>query len=161
MRLVVSDTGPVNYLVLIGCIDLLPRLFGRVVLPEAVRLELASPFAPLPVQQWIATPPAWVEILDIEGLAPVEGCHPGEGLAIAMAVHLSADLLLMDDRRGVASARSRGLRVTGTLGVLDLAAERNWIDFALAVHSLERTSFRRPTRLLDTLIKKHEDRRRT
>jgi predicted nucleic acid-binding protein len=41
-------------------------------------------------------------------------------------------------------AQGKGLRVTGTLGLLDLAAERGLIDFAEAIRSLERTSFRRP-----------------
>jgi predicted nucleic acid-binding protein len=54
----------------------------------------------------------------------------------------------MDDREGVAAARSKGLRVTGTLGIFDFAAERDPIDFAQAVKKLERTSFRRPEALL-------------
>ena len=37
MRLVIADTGPVNYLVLIGNIDLLPALFDKVILPSAVQ----------------------------------------------------------------------------------------------------------------------------
>jgi predicted nucleic acid-binding protein len=37
---------------------------------------------------------------------------------------MNADLLLVDDRKGVYVARQQGLRVTATLGVLDLAAER-------------------------------------
>ena len=40
MQLVIADTGPVNYLVPIGHIDLLPRLFQRVILPTAVKEEL-------------------------------------------------------------------------------------------------------------------------
>jgi predicted nucleic acid-binding protein len=35
VRLVVSDTGPLNYLILIGEIGLLPALFEKVVLPAA------------------------------------------------------------------------------------------------------------------------------
>jgi predicted nucleic acid-binding protein len=41
VRLVIADTGPVNYLIPIGHIDLLPRMFERVVLPAAVRDELS------------------------------------------------------------------------------------------------------------------------
>jgi predicted nucleic acid-binding protein len=46
VRLVITDTGPVNYLILIGPIDLLPRLFERVVLPSTVQQELSHPKAP-------------------------------------------------------------------------------------------------------------------
>ena len=61
MRLVVADTGPVNYLLLIGHIEILPALFDKVILPSVVGDELAKPNAPLPVRNWIASPPAWVE----------------------------------------------------------------------------------------------------
>ena len=46
MRLIIADTGPINYLVLIGNIDLLPILFEKVILPSAVQAELADPDAP-------------------------------------------------------------------------------------------------------------------
>jgi predicted nucleic acid-binding protein len=68
---------------------------------------------------------------------------------------MSADLLLIDDRKGVDVARQLALRVTGTLGVLDLAAERGLIDFAEAIRALERTTFRRPGELLNSLLAKH------
>jgi predicted nucleic acid-binding protein len=61
----------------------------------------------------------------------------------------------MDERDGVKIARKQGLRVTGTLGVLDLAAERGLVDFAEAVQQLQRTTFHRPEALLQTLLKKH------
>jgi hypothetical protein len=60
----------------------------------------------------------------------VEGLDEGETAAIALAISLDADLLLMDDREGVMVARSKGLRVIGTLGVLDLAAQRGLVNFA-------------------------------
>ena len=46
MRLVIADTSPINYLLLIGHIDILPRLFERVIVPQIVRDELAHPKAP-------------------------------------------------------------------------------------------------------------------
>jgi len=61
----------------------------------------------------------------------------------------------MDDRRGVAVARGMGLRVIGTLWVLDVAALRGLISFAEAIERLRRTSFRIPEALLDSLLKKH------
>jgi len=42
VRLVIADTGPVNYLILIGSIDLLPALFEKIILPAAVQSELSS-----------------------------------------------------------------------------------------------------------------------
>ena len=62
----------------------------------------------------------------------------------------------MDDRAGVAAARNQGLRVTGTLGILDLAAERDLLDFAEVIRKLALTSFWRPEALLAALVKKHK-----
>jgi predicted nucleic acid-binding protein len=50
MRLVVADTGPLNYLVLIDAIDVLPSLFDRTFIPAAVYRELTHPEAPAEVQ---------------------------------------------------------------------------------------------------------------
>ena len=157
MRLVIADTGPVNYLILIGEIDLLPRMFEQIALPVAVQAELSDPIAPLPVQSWIATPPAWLEIHDTAGLPQVFGLDDGETAAIALTEFLRADLLLIDERDGYRVAQRKDLPVTGTLGLLDLAAERGLIDFADAIAKLEQTTFRRPEALLlETLLKKHE-----
>jgi predicted nucleic acid-binding protein len=137
VRLVIADTGPINYLILIGYVDLLPRLFERVALPSAVQVELSTSRAPLPVQLWIQSPPAWLEIFDTTGLSLVSGLDAGETAAIALAESLHAELLLMDEREGSRVARDRGLRVTGTLGLLDLAAERGLVDFYQAIKELE------------------------
>lgn len=159
MSLVIADTGPINYLILIGHIDCLPALFERVILPEAVQIELAASGAPPEVRFWSASPPQWIEVcrtpagfLDLETLEEIDD---GEKSAIALAYNLKADLLLMDDRKGVKAAEGKGLRVTGTLGVLDLAAERGLVDFGEAIRKLKRTSFRRPAALLDALSEKH------
>jgi predicted nucleic acid-binding protein len=61
----------------------------------------------------------------------------------------------MDDRAGVAIAQRHGLAVTGTLGVLDLAAGRGLIDLASSFERLKATNFRYPPELLDALLAQH------
>jgi predicted nucleic acid-binding protein len=160
VRLVIADTGPLNYLILIGHIDLLPVLFEKVVLPTIVQSELASRKAPPSVRDWIA---AWVEVreapLSRAEDALLRGIDAGEKAAIQLAVSLNADLLLMDDRKGVNAAQRKGLCVTGTLGVLDLAAQRGLADFSQAVELLGRTNFRVPRSLLDALLERHKERK--
>lgn len=151
----IADTGPVHYLILIGLVDLLPRMFERVALPKAVEAELSTSRAPLAVQRWIAAPPAWLEIHETAGLPLVSGLDEGKTAAIALAEFLHADLLLMDERDGYRVAHSRGLRVTGTLGLLDLAAENGLVDFGEAIEGLGSTNFRRPESLIKVLLKKH------
>jgi predicted nucleic acid-binding protein len=105
--------------------------------------------------------PDWLEVGESNSSESVEdsllaSIDIGERAAIQLAVAVQADLVLMDDRKGVNVAERKGLRVTGTLGVLDLAAERGMVDFAEAVRKLEETSFRRPDQLLRMLLAKHQ-----
>ena len=67
MRLVIAETSPIDYLLLIGHIDVLQSLLERVIVPKIVRDELAHPRAPSVVRGWIASPPNWVEICVAEG----------------------------------------------------------------------------------------------
>ena len=125
VRLVVADTGPLNYLVLIEAIDVLPRLFEQILVPAAVYDELAYADAPAPVRAFIAHKPAWLEVRpnpdrNDEDVSD-QILDEGERAAIALATAIGADLILMDDRAGAAVAYRHGLTVTGTLGVLDLA----------------------------------------
>ena len=60
--LVVADTSPLNYLVIIHHETLLPALYTRVVIPPAVYRELLRSETPEVVRQWLAHPPAWLTI---------------------------------------------------------------------------------------------------
>jgi predicted nucleic acid-binding protein len=52
--IVVADTSPLNYLALVGEVDVLPKLFTHIVIPEGVAAELRHPKMPVSVQNWIA-----------------------------------------------------------------------------------------------------------
>ena len=85
--IVVADTTPINYLILIEEIHVLPALYGRVVIPPGVHGELAHPRAPEKVRKWIEQPPHWLEVVTPrtafdEQLATLD---PGEQEAIALA----------------------------------------------------------------------------
>ena len=156
MRLVVADTGPINYLVLIDAVGLLPKLFERIFIPVAVHAELIDSEAPEKVRAWIGQVPAWLEVRpnpeSNNGNLDERILDEGERAAIALARVINADLILMDDRAGVAVARRHGLAVTGTLGVLELAARRRLIDLGLALTRLKTTNFRYPPELIDALL---------
>jgi predicted nucleic acid-binding protein len=55
--IVIAETGPLNYLISIGHIDVLPKLYATVLIPFAVREELRDAGAPDLVREWIASPP--------------------------------------------------------------------------------------------------------
>jgi predicted nucleic acid-binding protein len=67
VRFVIADTGPVSYLILIGCIDLLAILFEKVILPVPVQAELSARKAPQLVRNWIVDPPPRIEVLENAG----------------------------------------------------------------------------------------------
>ena len=162
MRIVVSDTGPLNYLTLIEAIDLFPRLFGRVFAPAIIGDELRHARAPAVVRDWLAARPAWFELVETPPLATLllPALDPGERAAIALAHSLRADLVLMDDRAGVAAARAEGFAVAGTLGVLDLAARRGLTDLAAMLARLQATNFRCRRETMDALLAQFEAERK-
>jgi predicted nucleic acid-binding protein len=84
----------------------------------------------------------------------------GERAAIALAVAIGAELILMDDRAGVAVAYQKGLTVTGTLGVLDLAARRGLIDLAVAIGRPKATNFRCRAEIMDALLAHQSERQK-
>ena len=115
----VADTSPLNYLVLIEAVEVLRQLYERICVPEAVIEELRSADAPVLVQKWAASLPAWVDVHAVadESLNDPrwQALHRGERAALALATRLKADLILMDERMGVAAGRKNGFRMTGTL----------------------------------------------
>jgi predicted nucleic acid-binding protein len=157
VRLIVADTSPVNYLLLIGKIELLPQLFEKLFMPAEVRDELMDVEAPPLVRQWIIAPPAWLEIRSVVSSdtrdTALQDLDEGEKAAITLAISLGADLVLMDERRGSAIARSKGLAVTGTIGVLDLASKRGLIDLREAFDRLRLTTFRCPADVMEQLLR--------
>jgi predicted nucleic acid-binding protein len=154
MRLVVADTSPIFYLLSIGHIDLLPRLFGNVFVPDAVHKELCHPAAPPVVRDWVAGLPAWAEVTQVEAIddATLQPLGAGERAAITLALSLHADLILIDERKGTAVALGKGFDVTGTLGVLGLAARRGLVDLADSFARLKRTNFRYRQAMMDELL---------
>ena len=152
--IVVADTSPLNYLVLIDEIELLPALFGRVLIPDAVALELRHPKAPAQVRTWIATSPAWLEICTVtpSGTLQIERLDPGEREAIELAIQLDIDLIFIDEINARTQAKRLHLKVKGTLGILQQAATLGKIDLADALKKLEETNFRLSSSLRNSAL---------
>lgn len=154
--IVVSDTSPINYLVQIDLIDLIPRLYSRAFIPSAVLAELLHPKSPPPVAGWAADLPEWIVVREITTTAPpVEGLHQGEWEAISLAEAIQARILLTDDFRARSAAHARGIATVTTLLVLDAAADRGWIQFADALRRLLQTNFRVDRFTIAQLLAKH------
>ena len=154
--IVIADTSPLNYLIWIGEVEILPALYARVVVPPIVCKELSREGAPVIVRAWISQPPAWLEIVTPVGQPDIDlmhvRIHAGEREAILLAEELKADELIMDDLTGRREAERRHLRVTGTVGVLRAAARAGAINLKDALNRLRTTNFHLSQKLYDQLI---------
>ena len=150
--IVVSDTSPLNYLVLIEEVEVLPAIFGRVVVPPAVVEELQAPGAPDAVKAGIAAHPSWLEVRNPESSGARLTLGRGEPEAICIASELSA-LCLIDDRKARREAERMGVRVTGLLGILAEARDRGLIDAEVIVERLTMTSFRASRNLIAAVLR--------
>jgi predicted nucleic acid-binding protein len=143
--IVVADTSPLNYLILIEHDGILPKLYHQVLVPAEVLRELSHPGAPDAVRSWLRNPPVWLEVKAPTSLPDEELglLDPGERQAIQLAEEQRADLLLIDERRGSEEAKRRGLNTTGTVGVLLTAGELGLVDSKEALRRLiTETTFR-------------------
>lgn len=102
----VSDTSPLNYLLLINHIALLAQLYKQVVIPNAVYIEMLNPGAPELVSEWVSALPSWAEVRSASSLETTLRLGTGESEAISLALELKADVLLMDEAK-VAEKRLR------------------------------------------------------
>ena len=157
MRVVVADTTPIRYLTCVGYLDLLPRLFENVLIPAVVYEELQHPATPQPVRAALKPTPTWLKVISTEVTDDpiLQVLDEGERAALTLGLRLGADLILMDERKGAAVARRKGLPFTGTLGILILAAERQWLDLADAFARLRQTNFHYSEDLLQSLLLQH------
>jgi len=140
--IVVADTSPINYLVLIRQIDLLTQLYKQILIPTAVLAELEHPGAPKAVRDWAVSRPPWLEVLKPKTTLMLAELDAGESEALALAAEVHADVVLIDDHAGRQEAIRRGLKVAGTLSVLDEADQAGLVIFDEAVAELRKTSFR-------------------
>jgi predicted nucleic acid-binding protein len=153
--IVIADTGPINYLILIGEIDVLPALYDLVLIPPSVNEELGRMRAPEVVRLWIVRRPEWLEVRAPSRSVDRFLTHldAGEREAILLAEEIGADQLIIDESRGRQEAKRRHLPFTGTLGILQAGAKQGLLDLRMAVARLRQTSFHISQDILDELLK--------
>jgi predicted nucleic acid-binding protein len=155
--IVIADSSPLHYLILLEQADILRRLYRNVLIPDAVAKELRAAQSPLDVSAWVAHHPSWLRIVEVTAgdIALIsDELDLGERAAIALAGKTGADLLLIDESAGRAEARRRNLRVTGTLGVLRAAADVGLLDVRDVLSRLRATNFYVDEALLRTIFEK-------
>ncbi len=128
--IIVSDTSPINNLAAINHLHLLHQLYGTVLIPEAVYQELTDPNFPVAGATEVQTFD-WIQTCAVRDRTLVEALSSeldiGEAEAIALAVEIQADQVLIDERRGRLIATRLNLRYVGILGILVEAKSQSLI----------------------------------
>jgi len=116
--IIVSDTSPISNLLKIGEIDLLRLTFSQVRIPDAVFVEICR----IEAHRIALESLNWIERASLTDVSLLNELRDkvdiGEAEAIALALELSADYLLIDENLGRSIALDMGLKITGLLGVL-------------------------------------------
>lgn len=126
--IIVSDTSPITNLYQIGKLHLLESLFKQVIIPSKVFEELSE----LPIQKAFIEKQTWISVQSSQNLVLIEFLEEkldaGESQAIALALELHADYLIIDEIEGREVAEELGLKIVGILGILIRAKENNLIN---------------------------------
>lgn len=128
--IVVSNTSPIINLAAIGACDLLRQRYSTINIPPAVAYEIVvrghgqPGAAEVPAAPWIVVHPVGSTAAVVQANPLL---NPGEAEAIALAVAMPADLLLIDERQGRHTAAALGVPITGVLGILLDAKQRGLI----------------------------------
>ena len=126
----VSDTTAITNLAAINKIHLLKDLFHEITIPQEVYDELTRHGDHVPGAKEAKTY-TWIKTRQVTNKSLVHSLlntlDAGEAEAIALALELHAQLLIIDEFAGRQAAKDFGIKIIGVLGVLLLAKKRNLI----------------------------------
>ncbi len=130
--IVIADSGPIIHLSHLRLLDLLPAIYGRILVPEAVYDEVVHRGAGLPGSAELAAA-SWCEVVSHDNQDALfrilrGSLHLGESAALSIAMAHHADLVLMDDAPARQAAKHLGLKVKGTLGILVRAKQHGRVN---------------------------------
>ncbi|NEP00709.1 MAG: DUF3368 domain-containing protein [Symploca sp. SIO2E9] len=117
---VIADTSPIQYLYQTNLLDLLPQLYGSVIVPQAVANELATGAA-FKVSLPDLTSLAWLKVKTTTvnlALQEINGLGAGEKEAFTLALEIEDSLVIVDDGLARYYAKQLNIKFTGTLGIL-------------------------------------------
>jgi predicted nucleic acid-binding protein len=105
--MIIADTSPLNYLILIDAVYILPKMFSEVVIPPAVRHELLSEGAYDVVRRWIENPPEWLTVKMPVIVDETINLGKGETEAISLALETTSEIIALDDRAARISRKQK------------------------------------------------------
>ena len=130
-KIIVSDTSCIGYLIQTNLLHLLQILYGEIIIPYAVNKEILQ----LENKGYILSEfknATWIKIEQANNLLNVEQykfiLDKGELEAISIGIQLKADLLIIEEKRGRTIAKNIGFDITGLVGILIVAKNKNLIS---------------------------------
>jgi len=126
--IIVANTTPIISLASIGRLDILEKLFGNVMIPEAVYQEIKAK----PGYGYEQVDASFIEVRAIQGLLYKDflltQLDSGEAETIILAKEVNADFVIIDENLGYRLANNAGLTAIRTLSLLLKAKEKGHIE---------------------------------
>lgn len=127
MHKIIANTTPIIALAEINQLDLLEKLYGTILIPQAVYDEIKTEHIRNQVQN-----ASWIQIKAVSDNSQRDifnaRLHAGEVEVIILSKEIGADLAIIDDNTAKKTAKYLEIPVTGTLGVLLRAKREGYID---------------------------------
>jgi len=128
-EMTIVNTSPIFYLHRLGLLEILNKLYGDIIIPEAVKDELEKGSGQGEDVPQLEDYP-WIQIMNVhmpEYLNLITDLGLGESEVLAIATNHPSALVILDDKLGRRIAKMRGFRLAGTAGVLLRAKENGLI----------------------------------
>ena len=131
MRKVVVNTTPLIALSHVDQLDILKKLYGEIIIPEAVYRELSVKAESI-CKKAVDRSLEWIRVESIKNQMAKTmyktQLHDGEVEVMILSKEIVADVVIIDDANAKKHAKYLGLPVTGTLGVLIKAKQEGHIN---------------------------------
>jgi len=144
---VVSDSSPLVILAKLGCFELLSRLFPHLYISAEVHHEVVVSGVGLPGSSEVAKA-EWIEVRKLQNQKDLSAARQkyalgiGELSTILLAKEVHADVVLLDDFNARKLARTEGIQVQGSLGLLEtLYLQGHLTDLRVAFRQLLQHSY--------------------
>ena len=143
--IVVSNSTPLIHLSAMGKLNLLPQLFDEIVIANEVYEEVVLKGQDRPAASEVQAA-KWIQRRTISNRLACailqNSLDAGESATIVLAIELAADLTILDDRLARNQAQALSIKITGTVGILLMAAEQGIVHFQQTLDALLATGFR-------------------
>ncbi|MDX5479089.1 MAG: DUF3368 domain-containing protein [Cyclobacteriaceae bacterium] len=150
-KIIIADTSCLIVLDKVGYLDLLNKVFGEVVITQQVFEEFGKSAPPWILIEKTKNPNPNQKILEAT-------LDKGEASSISLAMDYDDSLLIIDESKGRKIAKSLGLKITGTLGILVIAKSNNLIgEVKPIIDKIKSTNFRISPQLEQLVLIKCEE----